>query len=144
MRTIGANEQRLIEQAAAEAGIPPLLLMESAAHVIAERAAQLVTEHNLPRVMILCGAGNNGGDGYAAARLLLGRVPQLQIFEAEAAKDNKGDARLNRQICLGLGITPQPFSAFEPAAGLIIDAVYGSGFQAERPLSAEFEDVARR
>ena len=144
MQTIGANEQQILEKAAAEAGIPTLLLMESAAHAVAERALQLVAEHDLQRVMVLCGAGNNGGDGYATARMLLGRVQHLQVFEAEAAEDNQGDAHLNRQICLNLGITPQPFSAFKPSDGLIIDAVYGSGFKADRPLSAEFERVARK
>jgi len=144
MRTIGANEQQILEKAAAEAGIPTLLLMESAAHAVAERALQLVAEHDLQRVMVLCGAGNNGGDGYATARMLLGRVQHLQVFEAEAAEDNQGDAHLNRQICLNLGITPQPFSAFKPSDGLIIDAVYGSGFKADRPLSAEFESLARK
>jgi len=144
MQTIGANEQQILEKAAAEAGIPTLLLMESAAHAVAERALQLVAEHDLQRVMVLCGAGNNGGDGYATARMLLGRVQHLQVFEAEAAEDNQGDAHLNRQICLNLGITPQPFSAFKPSDGLIIDAVYGSGFKADRPLSAEFESLARK
>jgi NAD(P)H-hydrate epimerase len=43
-----------------------------------------------------------------------------------------------------LGITPQPFSEFEPTDGLIIDAVYGSGFRADRPLSPEFERLARK
>ena len=144
MRTIGSNEQRIIEKAAAEAGIPTLLLMESAAHAIAMRALQLVAERGFRKVMVLCGAGNNGGDGFAAARLLLGRVQHLQVFEAEASKDNQGDAHLNRQICLNLGITPQPFSEFEPTDGLIIDAVYGSGFRADRPLSPEFERLARK
>ena len=144
MRTIGANEQQILEKATAEAGIPTLLLMESAAHAVAERALQLVAEHDLQQVMVLCGAGNNGGDGFAAARMLLGRAPDLQIFEAEAAEDNQGDAHLNRQICLNLGITPQPFSAFEPSDGLIIDAIYGSGFKADRTLSAEFESLARK
>jgi len=144
MRTIGSNEQRIIEKAAAEAGIPTLLLMESAAHAIAMRALQLVAERGFRKVMVLCGAGNNGGDGFATARLLLGRVQHLQVFEAEASKDNQGDAHLNRQICLNLGITPQPFSEFEPTDGLIIDAVYGSGFRADRPLSPEFERLARK
>ena len=144
MRTIGSNEQRMLEKAAAEAGIPTLLLMESAAHAIATRALQLVAEHGFRKVMVLCGAGNNGGDGFASARLLLGRVQHLQVFEAEGASNNAGDARLNRQICLNLGITPQPFSEFEPTDGLIIDAVYGSGFRADRPLSPEFERLARK
>ncbi len=144
MRTIGANEQQILEKAAAEAGIPTLLLMESAAHALAARALQLVKEHKFQRVIVLCGAGNNGGDGFAAARLLFGRAPDLQIFEAEATANNQGDARLNRQICLNLGISLQPFSEFEPTDGLIIDAVYGSGFKADRPLSSEFERLARK
>ena len=144
MRTIGANEQQILEKAAAEAGIPALLLMESAAHALAARALQLVEEHKFQRVIVLCGAGNNGGDGFATARLLLGRVLHLQVFEAEAAANNQGDARLNRQICLNLGIIPQPFSEFEPTDGLVIDAVYGSGFKVDRSLSTEFERLARK
>jgi len=112
MRTIGSNEQRIIEKAAAEAGIPTLLLMESAAHAIAMRALQLVAERGFRKVMVLCGAGNNGGDGFAAARLLLGRVQHLQVFEAEGGSNNAGDARLYRPICLKFGVTPQPFFEF--------------------------------
>ena len=114
MRTISSNEQRIIEKAAAEAGIPTLLLMESAAHAIATRALQLVAERGFRKVMVLCGAGNNGGDGFAATRLLLGRVQHLQVFEAEGASNNAGDSRLNRQICLNLGITPSHFLNLSP------------------------------
>ena len=52
MRTIGSNEQRIIEKAAAEAGIPTLLLMESAAPAIAMWALPLVAERGFRKVMV--------------------------------------------------------------------------------------------
>jgi Uncharacterized conserved protein len=68
MRTIGAEEQQIIEAEAVQAGIPTLLLMEQAARAVADLTLKLLSSGDYLSVSILCGAGNNGGDGYAAAR----------------------------------------------------------------------------
>lgn len=142
MRTIGAEEQQIIEAEAVQAGIPTLLLMEQAARAVADLTLKLLSSGDYLSVSILCGAGNNGGDGYAAARLLLDCVPDLRLYESASAADNQGDARLNRQACLKLGMIPHPLQEFTPRPGLIIDAVFGSGFKADRPVDPEFRSLA--
>ncbi len=144
MKTIGAVEQRIIEDAAARIGIPTLLLMEQAARAVADRALALLPYLPCQRVTILCGGGNNGGDGYAAARMLLDHVPELRLFEVEAIARNQGDARLNREACLGLGLVPEPLDHFQPSGGVIVDALFGSGYKADRLPSAEFIDVVEK
>lgn len=54
--------------------IPPFLMMENAAMAMAD----FIISKNGKKVLILCGKGNNGGDGYALARLLLAKQPQGQ------------------------------------------------------------------
>ena len=65
-------------------GIPSLVLMERASLTIAEETAQVAAQLKLPAVRIaaVCGSGNNGGDGIAAARILHSRGYDVTIFFA--------------------------------------------------------------
>lgn len=140
MRTIGKNEQRHIDElAAVELGLSGLILMEHAAMAV----VRLILEKPYRTVTFLCGKGNNGGDGYAAARLLLGQVPELRLFESEDAGDQTiGDAACNRQIALSLGIEPGPLAAYEPVDGeLVVDALFGSAFTLWRGLPEEIAAI---
>lgn len=87
MRTLSREEQRLLDSlAAARAGVPTLLLMEQAATAVAEVAEKLLEENSDLPVSILVGQGNNGGDGYAAARLLAAKGHAVTVYETEAAE----------------------------------------------------------
>ena len=66
MRLITAGEQRALDRMAAEAQLPTRALMESAGAAV----ARAVLAGPCARVAVFCGPGNNGGDGYVAARLL--------------------------------------------------------------------------
>jgi len=138
MRTIGAIEQRFLEDEAAAEGIPTGVLMERAGRALVERILALQAERGGP-VSILCGPGNNGGDGYAAARFLFGQVPELYVYEVKFSQGSRGaDALANRAACLQLGIQLMESAEFSPTRGIILDAVYGSGFQAERNPHPDF------
>ena len=117
-------------------GIPGMVLMENAGR----NAAQLIQEkfptRDKDRITILCGKGNNGGDGLVVARHLLmqGRRPRVVLLaEPESLR---GDARSNYSILLQSGLAPtiapnpSEWSRVRSellASGLLVDAILGSG-----------------
>jgi len=128
MKLFTAREMRAADAAAVAAGIPLLLLMESAGRAVAEAALRAFPEHE--GVLVLCGRGNNGGDGYVAARLLLGlrRVEVLELADAPTSES----ARAMRAALLAHGLHPYPLtqSALLRAlrkGPLVVDALLGSG-----------------
>src|SRR5438270_5481376 len=81
MKIVTADEMRAIDRATTERyGVPSLTLMENAGNAVAEFVLQEFPEAE--RVALVCGKGNNGGDGFVAARKLLeaGREPQVLLL----------------------------------------------------------------
>ena len=118
------------------AGIPALALMERAGLAVARRAAQLARTRG--RVVVLCGPGGNGGDGFVAARYLSawGYPTSVHLLGGELRADAAAMAARWRG-----GMSPA--EEFAPAgADLVIDALYGAGLtrdiegQAARCVSA--------
>ena len=70
MKVLTAEEMREVDRRTIEAGIPGLLLMENAAHRVVEFLQERFAPLASQRIAILCGKGNNGGDGLAVARQL--------------------------------------------------------------------------
>ncbi len=138
MRLVAASEMRAIEQVAiARLGVSSLDLMERAGRALAEAAARMARPGG--RFLVLCGAGNNGGDGWVAARLLQpsGRVRVLALVPPEALG---GDAAVNAARALAAGVPVEPFHpagrlAAAPA-DLVIDALLGTGLS--RPADGRF------
>lgn len=117
-------------------GIAGLTLMEKAGRGIAEMAAEFPDSGP---VLIVCGKGNNGGDGFVAARCLhqSGRRVQVVLFAGPAAV--QGDAGVNlcriQELGVPLKIFQEPselesFRKMAASCGLIIDALLGSGLNA--------------
>jgi hydroxyethylthiazole kinase-like uncharacterized protein yjeF len=122
-----AEEMRAADAfAIEEAGVPSIDLMERAAVGLA-RAAAAAAEPGLP-IRILCGRGNNGGDGLAAARLLREEGRAVDVLAVGDLSEAKGDARANLDRLPGP--PPEPF---EPerlgGSGAIVDAMLGTGFE---------------
>src|ERR671912_403982 len=88
-----------------EIGIPSIVLMENAGRqaVAAMEAAfdDLTTSH----VAVLCGRGNNGGDGFVVARTLAQRGVEATVFLLGSVGDVRGDARTNLEVLGRVGIT---------------------------------------
>ena len=71
MKAVTAQTMRAIDRIAIEqCGVPGVILMEHAGKAVAERVKTILREQKERRVVICCGTGNNGGDGYVAARHL--------------------------------------------------------------------------
>ncbi|MGB2710388.1 MAG: NAD(P)H-hydrate epimerase, partial [Conexibacter sp.] len=118
-----AAQRALDEWAIEQRGVPGLELMERAGAGLAELTARCVPEGV---VAIVCGKGNNGGDGLVAARLLRERGREVDVQLLCAPHELSGDARTN---CERLpGAPPRPFmpGTLIEVAG-IVDAVLGTG-----------------
>jgi NAD(P)H-hydrate epimerase len=111
--------------------IPGIVLMENAARAIVDVALQMLPPVKGPAVHVVCGGGNNGGDGFAVARHLQNRgidVTAIAIFDPGRLK---GDAATNWKIikAMKIPIEDEEKIAVQPA-DLIIDALFGTGLQA--------------
>lgn len=121
-----------------EIGIPSLVLMENAGRQVVA-AIESTYESKLDgRVAVLCGRGNNGGDGFVVARTLLQHGIETSVFVIGALADVRGDARTNLDILGRLGVTVVEvsdeqswdlhFSEISQCA-LIVDAIFGTGLK---------------
>ena len=98
MKALTAAEMREVDRLTTERyGIPSLQLMENAGKHVADAVLREFSPRLPKRVAVLCGKGNNGGDGLVAARLLLGKVAQIRVLLFGAGEELRGDAKTNLQ-----------------------------------------------
>ena len=91
---------------------------------------EAVREMHGRHVAIVCGGGNNGGDGYALARLLHNDGRHVVVFAAKPLAKLDGDAKVNAAICdkLGVDVRPAEAKAIERfTCDVIVDALLGTG-----------------
>ena len=129
MKVLTAAQMRAVDARTIEAGIQGIVLMENAAHRVVEFLAarfDLASE----RVVVLCGKGNNGGDGLAIARQLYTHLHPagLYVVLLAAPEELKGDAAANLAMLRACGC---PLFREIPAearnATLVVDALLGTG-----------------
>ena len=120
-------------------GIPSLVLMERASLTIAEETAQVAAQLKLPAVRIaaVCGSGNNGGDGIAAARILHSRGYDVTIFFAGLREKMSPDCQKQLSIAENLSV-PISNDTDLDAYNIIIDAIFGIGL--DRPVTGTYKD----
>jgi NAD(P)H-hydrate epimerase len=135
-----ATEQRALDAwAIDELGIPGLQLMERAGAGLADLVEQLAPTGT---VAVVCGSGNNGGDGYVAARLLRERGREVRVLGLVPVEQLRGDARTNAEQLPGPA--PHPFEPGGLAGvGAIVDALLGTGFAGSprEPARAAIEAI---
>lgn len=130
-RQVRQIDRRAIEQY----HIPGIVLMENAARGAADVAENTLRQTNGHSALILCGGGNNGGDGLAVARHLHNRGFETSIALCADPANYKGDALINWKIATAMALprfhaTTQTIQ--HHPADLIIDAIFGTGL-AEAP-----------
>jgi hydroxyethylthiazole kinase-like uncharacterized protein yjeF len=115
-------------------GIPGIVLMENAGRAVADAVSRRWPRQPL---LVLCGPGNNGGDGFVAARLLAERGWPMRLALLGPRAGLKGDAAAAASRWTG------PVEALAPAvldrAGLVIDALFGAGLA--RPIEGVAHEV---
>lgn len=132
-----AQMQQIDKRAITEIGIPGIVLMESAGTQVVAVLEREFPE-SLGNVGIVCGKGNNGGDGFVIARRLANRGYTVTVYLLCAPQELKGDALINADICQRLGLSLVVMTKPEAVSTLgenlerhelIIDAIFGTGLQ---------------
>ncbi len=137
---VTAEEMKALDAAAIDGiGLPGIVLMENAGRAVArvvEELLPIAPGGHTPRVAVVCGAGNNGGDGYVIARCLREVGLQVTVYLAAARKSIQGDARLHLDVYENVGGLVVPiaderslFTHREAirSADAVVDAVFGTG-----------------
>ncbi len=132
---ITVAEMYTADRYAAEHGIPSRTLMEYAGRAVAD---EIVRKNAKPcPVVVMCGPGNNGGDGFVVARLLKARGWEVRLALLGERGALKGDAAFQSEQWTDdvIALTP---SALDGAA-LVVDGLYGAGLS--RPLEGAARDT---
>jgi NAD(P)H-hydrate epimerase len=130
MKVLTAAEMREVDRKTSELGIPGIVLMENAGHRVVEFLARQFTPLSAQRVLVLCGKGNNGGDGMVIARQLHTRFhpAALHVVLFTLPEELKGDAATNYRMLEGCGCPVfHEIPAAARRATLIVDALLGTG-----------------
>src|ERR1700742_4612435 len=129
------TEMYAADQYAVDHGTPSLVLMENAGRAVADA----ITEIWSPRpVCVLCGPGNNGGDGFVVARHLLEAKWEVWVESLVDPRTLKGDALHMAKLWKGETIS---IAESNRMADLFVDALFGAGLS--RPLEGEALRLAR-
>ena len=134
LHTISPQDMREMERAFLEGtGYPSLLLMEHAAQAVVRALASLVRADS--RVLFVCGGGNNGGDGCAAARLWLAQGGRADVWLLRSPSQMKGDAGVNARLLSACGaqvtVLYGDAPRIAPDTAAAVDALYGTGLSRE-------------
>jgi ADP-dependent NAD(P)H-hydrate dehydratase / NAD(P)H-hydrate epimerase len=130
MKALMAAQMREVDRRTIENGIPGIVLMENAGHRVVEFLEKRFAPLRAHRIAVLCGKGNNGGDGMVVARQLATRIhpASLDIVLFGAPEDLRGDAAANYRMLRACGCTVEteiPERARN--ATLVIDGLLGTG-----------------
>jgi hydroxyethylthiazole kinase-like uncharacterized protein yjeF len=129
-------DRRAIE----EFGIPGVILMENAGLAAAEEVWKLAGCSPAATVSLLCGKGNNGGDGYVTARHLYNRGMDPRVFVFAPLDEISGDAAINLGIIRRMGLKVEEVTSQNDlpeveraivSADVVVDALLGTGVSGE-------------
>src|SRR5579863_7940118 len=121
---------REVDRQTIERGIPGIILMENAGSRVVDFLLKTFAPLGEHRIIVICGKGNNGGDGFVIARQLFTRklCRQLTVLEIADPGNLTGDALANRKMLDASGcpvVRELPFEA--KFATILLDAILGTG-----------------
>ncbi len=149
MRILNVQQMREADRRTIEdLGIPSLVLMEHAGRQVVAAMDAAIDGLDDAQVVVLCGRGNNGGDGCVVARALHQRGIDVRVCLTAAAEDVRGDAQVNLAIVGRLGVpivqvtTKQEWERHRRevlGCDVLVDALFGTGLTT--PLAGLFETI---
>jgi NAD(P)H-hydrate epimerase len=147
MRIVTRDEMRAIDRWAIEAiGLPAVVLMENAGRGVADLVRARGDAFRGP-VLVVCGPGNNGGDGFVAARHLrnAGAAVTLALVGRESDFDRPGDAGVQFRVARAMGLPRRTagdgasLRAAASGAACVVDALFGTGLA--RPVEGLYREA---
>jgi len=146
--------RRLDKEAQEKLGIPSLTLMENAGRAVYEAARNMLSGIKTKKTLCVCGKGNNGGDGFVAARHLINNGFNTDVFLFGDPANLKGDAKINYDMLDKTRIKPVSLSGsreldkFKQSLAkshLLIDAILGIGIsgKVKEPLAGVIDLMNR-
>lgn len=148
MKIVTAEQmQTLDRRTIQEAGVPSLTLMERAGAGVVSHMEDVFGRLSGKTVTIICGKGNNGGDGLVVARLLAKKRAGVRVFLLTGEKDLSRDARTMYRRCIRavgksgvrtLG-SVEPLKTVLAESDVVVDALLGTGLSA--PITGNYREV---
>lgn len=120
-------DTRALREMEQGAQVAPGALMERAGLAVARLARALWPQAR--RITVLCGPGNNGGDGFVAARHLAALGLQVQLVAVGTGRQGSAERQRAEAAAQAAGLRAAPLAALDPEAGLLIDALLGLGLR---------------
>jgi hydroxyethylthiazole kinase-like uncharacterized protein yjeF len=152
MKILTAAEMREVDRLTTErCGIPSLTLMENAGRSVAEFIQEKLPDFKRRQILVFCGKGNNGGDGFVAARHLRKMGAKVVVYLFAEPRDVKGDAATNlkrwKQASGKIAIVRDSSDLNSPElalsdAPIIVDALLGTG--ARGPVEGPLREIIDR
>lgn len=136
--------QELDRMAIERLGIPSIALMENAGRSVAQEVCRRVKRIKRPKVAVVCGVGNNAGDGFVAARHLINAGVNAFVFIVGNERRLKHDAAVNFRILKKLKhpihrAGTRRYLQWITRADIVVDAVFGAGIS--RDITQPYLDV---
>jgi NAD(P)H-hydrate epimerase len=139
MRVLNTEQMREADRRTIEdIGIPSIVLMENAGRQAVAAMEAAFEDLATSRVGVICGRGNNGGDGFVVARTLIQRGVDTMVFLLGSVSEVRGDARTNLEVLGRIGLTVveitnaqewELHSSELAECDLMVDAILGTGFR---------------
>jgi len=146
-----AQQMRAMDKEAIEQiGIPGVVLMETAGRAVATTVLDFLKSYAAPHVALVCGTGNNGGDGFVAARVLAEHGVNCEVFLVQGVAGISGDAKIFYEALLKCNVAVSPLQTAQElenakaafrAADVLVDAIFGTGLC--RDISGHIANVVR-
>ena len=138
--------QTLDDVAICQYGVPSIALMENAGKAVADETLRQLKKKPSAKVVVICGLGNNAGDGFVVARHLLNAGIRTDVYLIGSARKLKQDAAINYNILRSIkypvqeikDVSPGMVKKFE-SADVFVDAIFGVGLN--REIKGVFKDV---
>ncbi|MBU0469040.1 MAG: NAD(P)H-hydrate epimerase [Candidatus Omnitrophica bacterium] len=138
--------QKIDDIAINKYGIASVVLMENAGRAVSQEVKRMLPKNKKAKAIIICGSGNNAGDGFVVARHLNEMNVDVKVFMLGRASNLKNDAKINYEIVKKLKIPIKEFKNVVERmiddikkADVVVDAIFGVGLN--RELKGTFFDA---